>query len=129
MNSIMLNRVVQWLRRPRVRTGIGAAIAVAAIVASACSVHTISDTDSLTTIVVTPTATLAATSRRQMRALGLDANGRIVNIVPRWSVAGSGGTITSDGIFTASEINAALDDTVIATARGISGRALIKVTP
>ena len=129
MNSIMLNRIVQWLRRPRVRTRISAAIAVAAIVASACSVHTISDVDSLTTIVVTPTATLAATSRRQMRALGLEANGRIVNIVPRWSVAGSGGTVTSDGIFTASEINAALGDTVIATARGVSGRALITVTP
>jgi len=128
MNRITMNRIVQWLRRPRVRTRISAAIAVAAIVASACSVHTISDTDSLTTIVITPTATLAARSR-QMRAMGLDANGRIVNIVPRWSVAGSGGTITSDGIFTASEINAALDDTVIATARGISGRGLIKVTP
>jgi hypothetical protein len=36
MNSIM-DRIVQWLRRPRVRTRVYAAIAVGAIVASSCS--------------------------------------------------------------------------------------------
>lgn len=36
MKSIV-DRFVQWLRRPRVRTSVYAAIAVGAIVASACS--------------------------------------------------------------------------------------------
>jgi hypothetical protein len=129
MSRITMNRIVQWLCRPRVRTRLYAAFAVAAVVASACSVHTMSDTDLLSRIVVTPNAALAGTSRRQMRARGLDANGQIVNIVPRWSVVGNGGTITSDGIFTASAINGGVGDTVIASARGIVGRASIKVTP
>ncbi len=129
MNSITMHRIVQWLRRPRVRTRLCAAIALAAVVASACSVHTMSDTDSLATIVVTPATTLATTSRRQMRAMGLDATNRIVNIAPRWSVVGNGGTITPDGVFTAGAIDGVFGDTVIATARGISGRASIKVTP
>ena len=36
MNN-MVDRIVQWLRRPRVRARVYAAIAVGAIVASACS--------------------------------------------------------------------------------------------
>ena len=37
MNGITMDRIVQWLRRPRVRARVYAAIAVGAIALSACS--------------------------------------------------------------------------------------------
>jgi hypothetical protein len=130
MSNIALDRIVQWLRRPRVRTGVYAAIAVAAIIIlSACSAHALSETGLLASITVTPMTTLTATSTRQMRAMGLDADGRIVNIAPRWSVVARGGTITTDGMFTAGAVSGVFGGTVVASADGISGRASITVTP
>jgi hypothetical protein len=129
MNRTAIDRIVQWLRRPRVRTRVYAAIAVAAIIASACSAHALSETGLLASITVTPSTTLSAASTRQMQAMGLDANGRIVNIAARWSVVARGGTITPDGMFTAGVVSGVFAGTVVASANGISGRASITVTP
>jgi hypothetical protein len=129
MNNVALHRIVQWLRRPRVRTRAYAAIAVVAIIVSACSAHALSETGLLASITMTPMTTLPATSTRQIRATGLDAAGRIVNIAPRWSVVARGGTITTDGMFTAGAVSGVFGGTVIASANGISGRASITVTP
>jgi hypothetical protein len=128
MFSRAMNRFVQRLRRPRVQTTVYAAIAVAAVIASACSFRAVSDADVLVRIVVTPNTTLAATTSRQMQAMGLDAHGRIVNIASTWSVVGNGGRITPEGVFTAGALAGGLGDTVIAWAGGISGRAAIRVT-
>jgi len=129
MTNITMDGMVRALRRPRNRTRIWAAIAVAAVTASACSILAMSDTGLLASITVTPNATLAATSTRQMRATGLDVTGRMVNIVPTWSVAGSGGTITADGMFTAGAVSGVFDGAVVASVKGVSGRASITVTP
>jgi hypothetical protein len=126
MNNFVLDRIARALRRPRVRTRVYAAIAVAAVVASACSVYTMSETGLLASIAVTPNGSVDSASTRQMRAMGLDVNGRIVNIAPTWSVAGGGGTINTDGMFTSGA--GAAGTTVVASAHGISGRAFIAAT-
>jgi hypothetical protein len=129
MWNIVMDRIARMWRRPRNRTRVYAVIAVAAVVASACSVRAMSDTGVLASITVTPTTTLGAAARRQMRATGLDVNGRIVNIAPTWAIVDGGGTISADGVFTASAVADVFQATVVASANGVSGRASITVMP
>jgi hypothetical protein len=129
MMNVVMDRIARMWRRPRNRTRVYALIAVAAVVASACSVRAMSDTGLLASITVTPSTTLGATATRQMRATGLDVNGRIVNIAPTWSIVGGGGTINADGMFTAGAVGDVFQATVVASANGISGRASITVIP
>jgi hypothetical protein len=129
MKSITMDRIARMWRRPRNRTRVYAVIAVAAVVASACSVRAMSETGLLASITVTPSTTLAPTSTRQMRATGLDVNGRFVNIAPTWSIVDGGGTISADGLFSAGAVTSVFRATVVASANGISGRASITVMP
>jgi hypothetical protein len=81
MNSIALDRIVQWLRRPRVRASVYAAVALAAIVASACAAHgRSSEIGSFASVTVTPATTPPAASDAipRRRACGIDrtSNGR-----------------------------------------------------
>ncbi len=106
-----------------------AAVAVAGTFISACDVHGVSAPRALASIVVTPNATLASTSSQQMTAVGEDADGRVISITPTWSIAASGGTINSTGMFTAGTVTGLFANTVVATVGSISGRASITVTP
>jgi hypothetical protein len=106
-----------------------AAVALAAAFVSACDVHGVSEVGTLSSIVVTPNATIASNATQQMTAVGLDGDGRVVTITPVWSVAASGGTINSSGMFTAGTVTGLFTNTVVATVGGISGRASITVTP
>src|SRR5579862_2679350 len=104
------------------------AVALAGIISTACDVHGVSDPGTLASITVTPNATIAAISTQQMLAVGHDADGRVITISPTWSVAASGGTINSSGMFSAGSVTGLFANTVVATVGSVSGRASITVT-
>lgn len=129
MQSTMKHRITRALSLTGLRLRVVAALAIAAVTTAACDVHGVSDPGTLASIVVTPNATLTATSTQQMTAVGYDAEGRTMTIAPTWSVAASGGTIAATGVFTAGSVPGLFTNTVVATVGGISGRASITVTP
>jgi hypothetical protein len=106
-----------------------AVLLVIGVLMAACDVHGVSEPGTLASITVTPNATLAASTTQQMVAVGHDADGRVVEISPSWSVTASGGTINSAGIFTAGGTTGFFANTVRATVGDISGTASITVTP
>jgi hypothetical protein len=112
----------QWNRRFAV------AFAVAGVLLASCDVHTPAGPGSLTTIAVTPNATLQISATQQFDAAGADAEGELVAITPVWSIQGGGGTISSSGMFTAGLVPGTYTATVKATQGSISGTANVVVT-
>ena len=129
MISTAQNRTV---RTPSSR-GLGArvltALAFVGVFAAACDVHGVSGPGTLTSIVVTPNATLPTNGTQQMVAVGYDASGRVVGIAPTWSIAAGGGAVNATGAFTAGAVAGLYANTVVATVGGVSGRASITVIP
>ena len=83
----------------------------------------------LATIDVTPNpASVRVATDQQFTAVGRDASGNVVSIVPTWTVQTGGGTITSGGLFTAGGTPGTFANTVKATSGGISGTATVTVT-
>lgn len=88
----------------------------------------------LTTITVTPPNQSVGTSAsQQYTAIGLDANGNIIPIVPvqTWSVqaGNAGGSVSSSsGFYTAPTLVGVGFDTVLATSGAIVGKARVNVT-
>lgn len=107
---------------------IAVVLLVVGVLIAACDVHGVSEPGTLASITVTPNATLAASSTQQMVAVGRDADGRVVEIAPTWSITASGGTVSSAGVFTAGMSTGVFANTVRATVGGISGTASITVT-
>lgn len=128
MAGTTTRRILRAMSRTGFRTRILTAIALAGVLTSSCDVHGISEPGSLASIVVTPNTTLAAGSTQQMIAVGYDAEGRIVPISPDWSIAASGGTVNSSGLFSAGTTTGVFANTVVATVGGVSGAATITVT-
>jgi hypothetical protein len=128
MIRITNNRIARTLARTGLRARILVAVALAGVVSSACDVHGVSGPGALASISVTPNATMVAMSTQQMVAVGHDADGRVVTITPTWSVAASGGTINSNGMFSAGSVAGVFSHTVVATVGSVSGNASITVT-
>src|ERR1019366_4674280 len=85
----------------------------------------------LASITVSPsTSTLATGGTQTFTAVGKDANGNIVVIVPAWSVvnATAGSINGSTGLFTAGAVSGTYTNTVQATSGGISGFATVSVS-
>ncbi|XXF79847.1 MYXO-CTERM sorting domain-containing protein [Myxococcaceae bacterium GXIMD 01537] len=84
----------------------------------------------LAKVLVTPASlNLEARGTRQFSARGEDADGNTVAITPVWSVIGGAGTLTSEGLFTATQHPGSYPDSVQASAEGITGTASITVAP
>ena len=83
----------------------------------------------LASIVVSPNpVTLAPGFTQQFTAVGKDANGNAVIIMPVWSVVNGGGTINAGtGVFTAGPTGGTFTNTVQATVGGIFGSATVVV--
>ena len=79
---------------------------------------------------VTPAATtLLASSSQQFEAEAFDSYGNTVSgVSPEWQVVAGGGTISSDGLFTAGTSTKVFKDTVVATINGMAGYATVTVT-
>jgi len=120
-NTRWFTRMAQGLRA-------FAAIAVAGALVAACDVHGVSAPGAVTSLSVTPNATLLPGGTQQMSATALDADGRVVTVTPVWSVIGSGGTVNASGLFTAGTLPGTYANTVKATFNGVSGTATIVVS-
>lgn len=104
------------------------ALALAAVLPLACDVHGVSGPGTVASILVTPNATLNASATQQMVAVGYDSEGDVVEIVPTWSVAASGGTINATGMFSAGTVAGTFTNTVVASVGSVTGRATIVVS-
>ena len=84
----------------------------------------------LATITVTPNPdTLGAGAIGQFTAAGADADGNPVAITPTWAEVNGGGSIDSDGLFTAGSATGTFTNTVRARSGGIDGFATVVVVP
>jgi hypothetical protein len=128
MKSTMKHRILRALSSTGFSARVLVAIALAGVITSACDVHGVVAPGTLTSITVTPNATLVTGTTQQMVAVGHDAEGRDIAISPNWSAA-SGGGITAAGVFTAGNVPGFFSKTVVATVGGVSGSADITVTP
>jgi hypothetical protein len=84
----------------------------------------------LASITVTPNpATMSVGATQQFTAVGKDAAGNVVTIVPSWSVVASGGSINpTSGLFTAGNTSGTFTNTVRASVGTIAGTATVNVT-
>ena len=80
-------------------------------------------------ITITPTpATLVSGTAQLFTPVVRDAAGNVLALVPTWSVAAGGGTITAAGMFTAGATAGTYTNTVTASVGGIAGTATVIVT-
>jgi hypothetical protein len=84
----------------------------------------------LATITVTPNpATMGIGAAQQFTAVGKDAAGNVLTIVPSWSVIAGGGSINpTSGLFTAGNTAGSFANTVRASVGTIAGTATVNVT-
>ncbi len=83
----------------------------------------------LETITVTPNPdTLPANGQQQFTAVGKDAGGNTLAILPSWSVVANGGNINSGGLFTAGAVAGTFTNTVKASSGSLTGFATVVVT-
>ena len=84
----------------------------------------------LAAITVSPNpVSLSRGATQQFTALGKDAFGNTVAILPEWSVAAGGGTIDQSGLFIAGMVSGTYTNTVTATSSGKSGTATVSISP
>jgi hypothetical protein len=80
------------------------------------------------TVTVTPNPAVMLTNGvQQFAAIARDAGGNILPISPTWSVVAGGGSINSNGLFTAGAATGTFTNTVRATGGGQSGFATVTV--
>jgi outer membrane protein OmpA-like peptidoglycan-associated protein len=101
-----------------------ATLAVVGLLSAACAGYTAR----LASITVKPDAHLVANSTQQFTAEGRDTRGALFAITPVWAVAANGGTIDSNGLFTAGSVAGTFLNTVTATSGDMVGSASVSVT-
>jgi len=122
------NRTSRALSPPSLIARLAIALSLATVLFAACDIHTPSAPGSVFSIAVTPNVTLGINATQQFVAVGKDAEGRVVDISPVWSVVAGGGAIDNAGMFTAGLVAGTFANTVQATDRGVSGFASVIVT-
>jgi hypothetical protein len=129
MNSDLKGRIARAVgARARITRAI-VAVGFAAMLATSCDVHGVSEPGSLSTLTVSPDPkTLVANGSQQFSATGTDFAGAHVAVTPTWSVVAGGGTISSSGMFTAGTAPGTFTSTVKATSGKLSSTATVIVT-
>jgi hypothetical protein len=79
-------------------------------------------------VITSPSGTTPVAGTIQFSATVTDANGHPITVTPTWSVVNGGGTITSDGIFTAGDSAGTFTNTVVATVGSVSSASTVTVT-
>jgi hypothetical protein len=102
------------------------AVLFAAVTLASCDKAT--SVQVLTTITVTPSASIGISTTQQFVAVGKDAEGTVMTIVPVWSVVAGGGTISATGLFTAGTLAGPFANTVKATVGTVSGMVSVTIT-
>src|SRR5690606_12632959 len=84
----------------------------------------------LSSLVVSPAnAMLRAGEARDFTVIARNTMGDVVPVLPAWSVVAGGGTIDTNGRFTAGAVPGTFTNTVRASASGLTAFATIVVTP
>lgn len=82
----------------------------------------------LATLAVTPTpVTIGSGNFQRFAATGRDAFGNAIAVTPAWSIVNGGGVIDSTGLFTAGGVGGTFNNTVRASALGLSSTATVTV--
>jgi hypothetical protein len=79
-------------------------------------------------VITSPSGTTAVAGTIQFSATVTDANGHTIAVTPAWSVVNGGGSITSDGLFTAGDTAGTFANTVVATSGSASSASTVIVT-
>jgi hypothetical protein len=79
-------------------------------------------------VITSPSGTTGVAGTIQFSATVTDANGHTIAVTPTWSVVNGGGTITSDGLFTAGDSTGVFLNTVVATTGTVSSASTVTVT-
>ena len=127
MSSSQYNRILRTISPMGRVAGIAVAALFAGSIVTACDVHDPLGAEALASITVTPDVTLGVNGTQQFVAVGRDASNNIVTIVPAWSVAAGGGTISGTGMFTAGTVPGVYTGTARATVGALSGSATVTV--
>lgn len=127
MSSSPYNRILRTISPMGRVAGIAVAALFAGSIVTACDVHDPLGVAALASITVTPDVTLGVNGTQQFVAVGRDASNNIVTIVPTWSVAAGGGTISGTGMFTAGTVPGVYTGTARATVGTLSGSATVTV--
>lgn len=127
MISFTKNRTLRTLgQRGRIARVIGA-VALAGVFAVACDNS--AEPRITTALALTPTTTtLAPGGTQQFTAVATASNGKVLNVMPTWSVVAGGGSITQTGLFTAGTTAGTFTNTVSVTCSGITSTATVIIT-
>lgn len=79
-------------------------------------------------VITSPSGTTPVAGSIQFSATVTDANGHTIAVTPTWSVVNGGGSITSDGLFTAGDTAGTFANTVVATSGSASSASTVIVT-
>lgn len=79
-------------------------------------------------VITTPDGAVPVTGTMQFVATVTDANGNVIALAPTWSVANGGGTITSDGLFTAGDSAGTFVNTIVATSGAVTATSSVTVS-
>lgn len=103
-------------------------VLAAAVVSVGCDSPTENDSQ-VASITITPSpVSLALLGTQQFVAVGRDADDQVVSISPVWSVEAFGGSISSGGLFTASNVAGVFTNTVQAKVGDIKANVTVTVT-
>lgn len=127
MKTPMKNRILRALSPPGLTARLAVAVLFAGALVAACSSSS-PTAPGITSITVSPNATLPISTTQQFTAVAKDMNGNVIATSPTWSVVAGGGTITSTGLFTAGLTAGTYSNTVKAASGTTTGYASVNVT-
>ncbi len=128
MKPSLTRRAVHTLARRGSMISVIAAMTIAGVFTASCDVHGVSAPGVLSAITISPNPQLMSINgTQQFAAVGTDQSGGTVVIVPTWTVAAGGGTISTSGLFTAGILPGSYLNTVTATSGGMSATATVVV--
>jgi hypothetical protein len=105
-----------------------ALVAMGGAAVASCDVHGLSDPGTISSFAISSDATMPVTATHQFTVTGKDYDGVTVAVTPSWSVIAGGGTISSDGLFTAGTTAAGFANTIVATVGNRADTASVVVT-
>jgi len=130
MNSFMSSRIIQAVTSRARLAGAIVAVAFTMLFVASCDVHRLNNPGTAQSISISPNPqTLAVNGKQQFAAVVSDFSGAAITATPVWSVVSGGGTITSDGLFTAGTTPNTFTNTVQATSGNLTANATVIVIP
>lgn len=129
MRSVIRTRIAAALTPRAISARAVAVIAIGGLLTTACDVHGVSDSGTLSSMTVTPNPVVVVVgSTQQFVATGADYSGATTAALPSWTLVNGGGTISGTGMFTAGSTPGTFTGTIKAANGAISANATVVVT-